>query len=285
MFTAIKNWWTGFQDGRPELSKFLMFLVLSNGVTVLQLALMPIFRWGFATFTGLTDVGFQALPVGSNVDGSQYYMFDYAAGALPGGGGGLAYFLAVQITLLIAQVINFFLQRNITFKSNTSVWVAAGWYTLAYIVITFVAAAAQGVLQGADLRLLHGHARLGLHRIGRRRRAHDDHQLGDQLLGLLPDLPGDLPSGAGRGPGRGRGPRGDGGRAVEVMVPSARIDRVPLLSVIVPAYNAAPISGARSTDWGRCAASRSSSWTTAPPTARARSPRPGRHAVPRASAW
>jgi len=144
MFTAIKNWWTGFQDGRPELSKFLMFLVLSNGVTVLQLALMPIFRWGFATFTGLTDVGFQALPVGSNVDGSQYYMFDYAAGALPGGGGGLAYFLAVQITLLIAQVINFFLQRNITFKSNTSVWVAAGWYTLAYIVITFVAAAAQG---------------------------------------------------------------------------------------------------------------------------------------------
>lgn len=144
MFTAIKKWWTGFQGRRPELSTFIMFLLLSNGVTVLQLALMPIFRWGFASFTGLTDVGFQAFPVGSNVDGSQYYMFDYAAGALPQGGGGLAYFLAVQITLLIAQVLNFFLQRNITFKSNTSIWVAAFWYTLAYIVITFIAAAAQG---------------------------------------------------------------------------------------------------------------------------------------------
>lgn len=144
MFTAIKNWWTTFQGRRPELSTFLMFLLLSNGVTAMQLALMPIFRWGFATFTGLTDVGFQAFPVGSNVDGSQYYMFDYAAGALPDGGGGLAYFLAVQITLLIAQVINFFLQRNITFKSNTSIWVAAFWYTLAYVVITFIAAAAQG---------------------------------------------------------------------------------------------------------------------------------------------
>lgn len=144
MFTAIKNWWTTFQGRRPELSTFLMFLLLSNGVTALQLALMPIFRWFFATFTDLTDVGFQAFPVGTNVDGSQYYMFDYAAGALPEGGGGLAYFLAVQITLLIAQVINFFLQRNITFKSNTSIWVAAFWYTLAYVVITFIAAAAQG---------------------------------------------------------------------------------------------------------------------------------------------
>lgn len=144
MFTAIKTWWAGFQEKYPELSKFGMFFILSNGVTVLQLSLMPLFRWGFATFTDLTDIDFQVLPVGSNVDGSQYYMFDYAAGPLPDGGGGLAYFLAVQITLLIAQVINFFLQRNITFKSNTSPWVAAGWYALAYVVITFIAAAAQG---------------------------------------------------------------------------------------------------------------------------------------------
>lgn len=144
MLTAIKKGWIEFQAGRPELSRFIMFLLISNGVTALQLALMPIFRWGFATFTDLTDVGFQVLPVGSNVDGSHYYMFDYAAGPLPGGGGGLAYFIAVQITLLIAQVINFFLQRNVTFKSNTSIGIAAMWYTIAYIVITFIAAAAQG---------------------------------------------------------------------------------------------------------------------------------------------
>ncbi|MGX9348550.1 hypothetical protein ACWXWW_13225 [Microbacterium sp. KNMS] len=156
MFTAIKDWWRGFQDRHPELSKFLMFFVLSNGVTVLQLALMPIFRWAFDSFTGLVGVDFQVLPVGSNVDGSTYFMFDYAAGALPEGGGGLAYFLAVQITLLIAQVINFFLQRNITFKSNTSPWVAAGWYALAYVVITFAAAAAQGFYKAPIYDLLIG---------------------------------------------------------------------------------------------------------------------------------
>ncbi len=44
----------------------------------------------------------------------------------------------------MAQIINFFLQRNITFKSNSSPWVAAAWYFLAYVIITVVAAAAQG---------------------------------------------------------------------------------------------------------------------------------------------
>ncbi|WOF23558.1 hypothetical protein N8K70_02450 [Microbacterium betulae] len=154
MFASIGTWWRGFQERHPELSRFLMFFVLSNGVTVLQLALMPVFRWGLDAFTGLVDVSFQVLPVGSNVDGSQYYMFDYAAGQLPEGGGGLAYFLAVQITLLIAQVINFFLQRNITFKSNTSIWVAAFWYAIAYVVITFIAAAAQGFYKAPIYDLL-----------------------------------------------------------------------------------------------------------------------------------
>jgi len=154
MIATIRTWWARFAQDRPELSKFIVFFVLSNGVTVLQLALMPLFRWGFDTFTDLVDVDFRVLPVGSNVDGSQYYMFDYGAGPLPAGGGGLAYFLAVQITLLIAQVINFFAQRNITFKSNTSVWRAAFWYAIAYVVITFIAAAAQGFYKAPIYELL-----------------------------------------------------------------------------------------------------------------------------------
>ena len=143
MITAIKNAWKRFVERRPGLAQFLMFFVFSNAVTVLQLALMPILRAWLDT-TSLLHTHFQVLPVGANVDGSQYFMFDYAAGALPAGGGGLAYFLSVQVTLGIAQIINFFLQRNITFKSNTSPWIAAMWYFIAYVVITFVAAAAQG---------------------------------------------------------------------------------------------------------------------------------------------
>ena len=154
MLTAISTRWVAFAEKHPELSRFAMFFVISNGVTLLQLGLMPLFRWALDSFTGLADVGFQALPIGSNLDGSPYYICDYAAGPLPEGGGGLAYFLSVQITLLIAQVLNFFLQRNITFRSNTSIWVAALWYSVAYIVITFAAAAAQGFYKAPIYDLL-----------------------------------------------------------------------------------------------------------------------------------
>src|SRR5699024_2673169 len=69
--------WESFSLRHPELSKFAMFFIFSNGVTLLQLALMPIFRAGLNAFTSLAAVDFQVLPVGSDVDGSQYYMFDY----------------------------------------------------------------------------------------------------------------------------------------------------------------------------------------------------------------
>ncbi|WP_115727491.1 hypothetical protein [Actinomyces culturomici] len=139
---AITAWWKKFSEEHETSSQFIVFFILSNGVTVLQLVLMPVFKWIFGK-TSLVDTAFQFLPVGKT-GGQTVFLFDYAAGAIQqGGGGGLAYFLAVEITLLIAQVINFFAQRNITFKSNSSVWRAAFWYFIAYVVITVVAAALQ----------------------------------------------------------------------------------------------------------------------------------------------
>ena len=144
MLTRMKDSWRRFAQKRPGVAQFVVFLVLSNGITVLQLAMMPLLKWVFG-MTSLVDTTFQVWPIGSNPDGSQYFVFDYASGALPAGGGGLAYFLAVQVTLLIAQVINFFAQRTITFRSSSSIAKAAAWYAIAYVVITLVAAALQGL--------------------------------------------------------------------------------------------------------------------------------------------
>ena len=143
MVTRIRRAWTGFATARPATAEFVVFSLISMGMTVLQLALMPILKWIFG-MTSLVDTAFQVLGTTTNADGSTFFIFDYPAGALPEGGGGLAYFLAVQITLLIAQVINFFLQRNVTFKSKSNPWRAAAWYAVAYVIITFLAAWLQG---------------------------------------------------------------------------------------------------------------------------------------------
>lgn len=139
---ALKHWWTAFEDKHTTAAQFIIFFILSNGITVLQLVLMPAFKAMFA-HTSLVDTAFQFLPVGVS-HGHTVFLFDYSAGSMSvGGGGGLAYFLAVEITLLTAQVINFFAQRNVTFKSNSSVGKAAFWYAIAYVVITIAAAALQ----------------------------------------------------------------------------------------------------------------------------------------------
>jgi putative flippase GtrA len=142
---SLVNAWRRFADKHKGVAQFIVFFMLSNGVTVLQMAMMPIFKALFGK-TALININFQIFQIGHNLNGSSYYMFDYASGALDkGGGGGLAYFLAVEITLAIAQVINFFAQRKITFKANNSVLWSAMWYIIAYVGITFIAAAAQGL--------------------------------------------------------------------------------------------------------------------------------------------
>lgn len=139
------NAWKNFSQKHPNMAQFLIFFVVSNGVTLLQMFLMPFIKYLFG-FTSLVDTNFQILQVGHNLDGSAFYIFDYAKGAIAaGGGGGLAYFLAVEIALGIAQIINFFLQRNVTFKSNSNIWKAATWYFIAYLIISTGAAALQGV--------------------------------------------------------------------------------------------------------------------------------------------
>lgn len=140
---VIKMNWEKFARKHEIIAQFLVFFVVSNGVTVLQMILMPLIKAVFGN-TALVETNFQVLRCGS-VGGTPYYIFNYAAGAISeGGGGGLAYFLAVEITMAIAQIINFFLQRNVTFKSNGSVKKAAFWYIIAYVVISVGAAALQG---------------------------------------------------------------------------------------------------------------------------------------------
>ncbi|WP_416148985.1 hypothetical protein ACM26V_22390 [Salipaludibacillus sp. HK11] len=145
--SGIVGFWNRIKEKYPNSAQFFVFFMLSNGVTVLQLGLMPVFRSIFAQ-TALVTTNFQIWQVGTHPDGSSYYIFDFAGGAISeGGGGGLAFFLAVQISIAIAQIINFFAQRSITFKSNSSIWKAAFWYFVAYVIITIVAAAALGFYQ------------------------------------------------------------------------------------------------------------------------------------------
>ena len=85
--TAKKGFWGTFKEKHPAVAQFIVFFIISNGVTVLQMIMMPAIKYAFG-FTSLVNTNFQILPVGHNLDGSVYYVFDYASGAISSGGGG-----------------------------------------------------------------------------------------------------------------------------------------------------------------------------------------------------
>ena len=138
------NLWNKFKTKHPEIAQFFVFFLSSNAVTIVQMVLQIVLS-SILLSTALVDINFQYLPVKGAINfatGGQYYIFDFPSGVE---GGGLAFFLATYITIAIAQVINFFLQRNITFKSKSNPWIAALWYLIAFIVITLVSSALLGL--------------------------------------------------------------------------------------------------------------------------------------------
>ena len=61
--------------------------------------------------------------------------------------GGVAYFLATFIPLILSQVVSFFLQCKVTFKSSGNIAWQAMWYFAAFLVITVGANALYGIYQ------------------------------------------------------------------------------------------------------------------------------------------
>jgi hypothetical protein len=145
----------------PLIMEFLRFWMVSNVVTIFQFVAMPVLKAIFSS-TSLVDINFQVWQVGKDFYGDPYYVFSYAEGPLiGGGGGGLAYFLAVQITLFMAQLIGFPLQRNVAFKSVGNPWYQGMWYLIAYVAITLFAGAAQGIYKAPLYNLLINTMNLG----------------------------------------------------------------------------------------------------------------------------
>ena len=63
------GFWGEFKEKHPGIAQFIVFFIISNGVTVLQMILMPLIKYLFG-FTSLVSTAFQILPVGHNLDGS-----------------------------------------------------------------------------------------------------------------------------------------------------------------------------------------------------------------------
>lgn len=128
--------WTVWVEKHPRLGTLLrqggLFILVSNGITVFKaLALMVL--PGMFAFLGTGDFGFPGIQMELFGIPFKWYIIGYSAEA-----GGLAYFTAYVTAMVAGEAVNFFLQRNLVFRSHGNIAVQAIWYTAAFCLVTCV---------------------------------------------------------------------------------------------------------------------------------------------------
>ena len=132
MLEKIKPW----AESNPKIAQWIreggLFVLVSNLITVFKYALLTFLPAAFA-FMGSQDFGFPGIDL--NLFGIQFkwYIIGYGADQ-----GGLAYFTAYMIAMVIGEIVNFFIQRSWVFRSHGNILYQGMWYLLAFCVVTCV---------------------------------------------------------------------------------------------------------------------------------------------------
>ena len=132
MVTTAERRWRDFSAERTVLAEMIKFSGLSFLVAALQYLLLTFLPALLYRVTPWGDMPAQFL--GVSLGPIDTYVFDYpvTGDAL----GGLSYFVAFVLMLVISQGVNFPLQRNVVFRSRGDVRFQLTWYVVALALIT-----------------------------------------------------------------------------------------------------------------------------------------------------
>lgn len=104
-----------FKTKRPELYQFIMFNLLSNVATITNFVVL----W--------LGTGWLFKPLQKQA--FYWWMFNY-----PAAKGGLGGFLSFLIAYILAQIVNFFVQRKLVFGATVKIRKVIIWYILTVLL-------------------------------------------------------------------------------------------------------------------------------------------------------
>ena len=139
----IKQLWFGFADKHPELSKWVreggLFFLVSNFITIIRGLMIEVLEPAFA-FLGDSAIGFPGIML--NIFGIEFPWYIIGANQAQGG---VAYFVALLVSMWLCEIINFFMQRKFVFRSKGKIGRQAVLYFLAFLVVTCVVLATSNI--------------------------------------------------------------------------------------------------------------------------------------------
>ena len=133
---AIKDWWAGFAEKHHAASKWIreggLFVIVSNLITVFKYLILQ-FLPKLLTSLPEKDFGWPGIDVTMFGETFKWNILGYDAAH-----GGLRYFVAYMISMVIGECVNFPIQRNLVFRSKGNIWYQIFWYVIAFIIITCI---------------------------------------------------------------------------------------------------------------------------------------------------
>ena len=127
----LAKWWQSFDEKHPIAARWIreggLFVIVSNLITVFKYVLLQFLPKAFAGLPVVDERGMALLVKNKwNILG-----YDAAHGGLP-------YFCAYMIAMLVGECLNFPLQRNVVFRSKGNLAKQIGAYFLAFCIITCI---------------------------------------------------------------------------------------------------------------------------------------------------
>ena len=126
----LKQLWNSFAEKNPKAAQWVreggLFFLVSNLITLFKYLILTFLPLAFA-FMGNRDFGFPGVDITLLGVEFKWYIIGYGAEQ-----GGLAYFTAYMVAMVIGEVINFFIQRKYVFRSNGNILRQGLWYLLAF---------------------------------------------------------------------------------------------------------------------------------------------------------
>ena len=130
------NFWNNFAKKHPAVAKWVreggLFVIVSNAITVFKYLLLTFLPAAFA-FLGNRSFGWPGIPLTIAGETFQWNILGYDQAH-----GGLAYFTAYMIAMIIGECINFPIQKLWVFRNHDKAGKQIAWYVLAFILITCI---------------------------------------------------------------------------------------------------------------------------------------------------
>ena len=128
--------WNDFVDKHPAAARLVreggLFVVVSNLITVFKYLMLLFLPLAFASLPNV-DFGFPGINITILGETFKWNIIGYDAAH-----GGLPYFCAYMVAMVIGECINFPIQRNLVFRSKGNIVYQAMWYCIAFCIVTCI---------------------------------------------------------------------------------------------------------------------------------------------------